>query len=218
MSTIARNIILFAGALLLLSLALPVSSHLMEYRERMIDRSEMTYFPSGRCLQELSLGHRHLVADIAWLSAIQYYGKHRQTDQNYEISPSLFSVITEADPAFINAYLFASLVMTEAGKCEQAEALLVKGADNNPDSWRLHFDLGFFHFVVTHSWEKAAVAFQASARAPGAPEYTQRFAAASLDKAGNEETARVLWQVIALESENEEIRRMAEERLSLYEQ
>ena len=215
MSTVARNIVLFAGALLLLSLAQPVSSHLMDYRERVIDRSEMTYFPSGRCLQELSLGHRHLIADIAWLSAIQYYGKHRQTDQNYDISPSLFSVITEADPGFINAYLFASLVMTEAGMREQAEALLVEGTENNPDSWRLYFDLGFFHFVVTHSWDKAAEAFHAAAQAPGAPEYTQRFAAASYDKAGDEETARVLWQVIALESENEEIIRMAEERLNL---
>jgi len=212
----SRNIIILFGAVLILATASPLSAHLASSRNSANDNSEMRFYPSGKWLSEMSLGHCQLVADIGWLAAIQYYGKHRLSDQNYEISPKLFSVITDADPTFTNAYLFASLVMTEAGYSDQAEALLREGVCRNPDSWRLHFDLGFFYYVIEKSWEKAANEFRAASQAPGAPDYTSRFAAAAYDKAGDESTARILWEVIAIESDNEEIRRMAGERLKQY--
>ncbi len=61
---------------------------------------------------------------------------------------------------------------------------------------------------------QAAAEFAAAAEIPGAPEYTRRFAAAAFQRAGDAATARHLWQVIACESENEEIRRMAAERIA----
>ena len=210
-------LLLFAGACLSLLLAAPLGERLAASRTESRDSAEMTFYPSGNFLKEMSLGHRHLVADIAWLSSIQYYGKHRLGDGQYAMSPELFRVITDADPAFENAYLFASLVMSEAGFIEQAERLLDLGVERNPNSWRLNFDLGFFHYVITHAWEKSASAFQAAADVENAPEYTRRFAAAAFEKSGDPATAKVLWQVIALESQNEEIRRMAEDRLAFRE-
>lgn len=177
------------------------------------DSAEMTFFPSGRFLREASLGHRHLAADLGWLAAIQYYGKHRRGDRRYPLAPHLFTVITEVDPHFESAYFFASLILTEAGFRRGAEALLKRGCERNPSSWRLRFELGFFHFVITRSYDLAASAFQAAAELPGAPEYPRRFAAAAYQRAGDAETARELWELLAAASENEEIRRMARERL-----
>jgi hypothetical protein len=203
------------GALLFLFLAEPLGNRFADSRGLRDGGPEMTLYPSGNFLKEMSLGHRHLVADLAWISSIQYYGKHRMTDQDYPLSPELFRVITDADPAFENAYLFASLVMAEAGFNAEAQRLLELGVTRNPDSWRLNFDLGFFHFVITNTWDLAAASFRAASQATDAPDYTRRFAAAAFERADDPETARVLWKVIALESPNEEIRRIAEERLAM---
>lgn len=182
-------------------------------RPALRDAAEMTFFPSGRFLREASLGHRHLAADLGWLAAIQYYGKHRRSDRHYPLAPHLFAVITEVDPHFESAYFFASLILTEAGFRRRAGALLERGCECNPDSWRLRFELGFFHYVITQSYDLAADAFEAAAALPGAPEYVRRFGAAAYQRAGDVAMARQLWELIAAASENEEIRRMARERL-----
>ncbi len=197
-----------------IGMATPVGREFAVQKGAFRDRAEMTLFPSGRFLSQASVGHRHLVADLAWVAAIQYYGKHRRTDRRYALAPHLFTVITDADPAFENAYLFGSLIMVEAGFVRQAASLLRKGTERNPSSWKLKFELGFFHYVVTRSWRLAGEAFAAAARDPRAPEYVHRFAAAAYERAGDAHTARKLWEMIARESENREIRRMAEEHLN----
>ena len=55
---------------------------------------ELMYFPSGKFLKEASLGHEMIVADMAWVRAIQYYGRHRQTDQDYGMSDFLNRIDT----------------------------------------------------------------------------------------------------------------------------
>ena len=35
---------------------------------------EALYWPSGKVLKALSLGHYGLIADIYWMRAVQYYG------------------------------------------------------------------------------------------------------------------------------------------------
>ncbi len=197
-----------------LALAAPIREELADRRVCLRDSAEMTFYPSGQFLREASLGHRQLVADFGWLAAIQYYGKHRRSDHRYPLSPKLFSVILDADPRFERAYLFASLILAEAGFTARAERMLRRGVQANPGSWRLRFELGFFHYVISRNWEKAARAFSAAAEAPGAPAMVRRFAAAAHQKAGDRDTARELWEIVARVTDNPEIRRMAEERLA----
>lgn len=174
---------------------------------------ELALFPSGRLLAEASLGHRQLLADVAWLAAIQYYGKHRLSDRRYPLAPHLLKIVTDADPAFRNAYLFGALVMAEEGELDKAEALLCKGVRANPRAWELWFELGFFHYVYSRSWPEAAQALRTAASIPGAAEYVRRFAAAASEQADEPEVAALLWRAVAEQSDNEEIRRIARERL-----
>ncbi|MFH1143096.1 MAG: hypothetical protein V1774_00960 [Candidatus Eisenbacteria bacterium] len=178
------------------------------------DAVELALFPSGRLLEGLSFGRPRLMADFAWLAAIQYYGRHRQTDRRYPMADHLFRVITDCDPGFANAYLFGALILAEAGEAGPAEELLSKGMSANPGSWMLAFELGFFHYTYTHRWDDALAAFYRAAALPEAPEYVARFAAAAGEKARRPELAAQLWSMIALESENEEIRRIARDRLA----
>ncbi len=208
-----HTLLIAVGAGLLLALSVPLMERFQASRGGIVDRAELTLFPSGRFLRAMSLGHRHLVADIGWLTAIQYYGKHRRSDRRYPLATHLFTVITEADPAFENAYLFGALIMAEAGLTETAGHLLRRGAERNPDSWWLRFELGFYHYVITRSWKEAAASFAAAARLPGAPAYVRRFAAAAFERSGDAETARQLWQIICAQSDNPEIRRIAQGRI-----
>ncbi len=177
------------------------------------DATELTLFPSGRLLTEANLGCARLTADLAWLTAIQYYGRHRQSDRRYPLAGHLMRVVTDADPSFQNAYLFGALVLAENGEPAAAAALLRKGALANPGSWQLWFELGFCHYVLTRDDAEAARALRIAARLPGAPDYVARFAAAAAERAGDAETAAQLWETIARESDNAEIRRMALEHL-----
>jgi predicted Zn-dependent protease len=190
-------------------LAGQVSGALARQRPIERDAGELALFPSGRLLTEASLGHARLTADLAWLAAIQYYGRHRQSDRRYPLAGHLLRVVTDADPGFRNAYLFGALVLAENGEPAQAAALLRKGAFANPESWRLWFELGFCHYVVTRDYAEAARALRIAARLAGAPDYAARFAAAATDRGGDPQTAARLWETIARESDNEEIRRMA---------
>jgi len=206
--------LLICGLVLALPLVVSAGQRFAAQSVHVADREELPFFPEGRALTELSLGHRHLVADIGWLTAIQYYGKHRQSDRHYPLAPRLFDVITDADPQFRSAYLFGALILGEAAELEAAEALLRKGVRENPLSWWLRFELGFFHHTYTQRWAEALEAFRQAALLPGAPEYVVRFAAAAGERAGSLRLAAELWAAIARESENEEVRRIARERLA----
>lgn len=206
--------LVLAGALLACALLAAQARHEVAAGKRAVRESvELLLFPSGRFLQETSLGHRQLLADMAWLTAIQYYGEHRMSDRTYPLAPHLFTVLTDADPQFENAYLFGALVMAEDKRLRRAEALLEDGLARNPDSWRLAFELGFFRYVYSKSYLSAAEAFATAARNSAAPPYTVRFAAAAYQRGGDGETAALLWRTIIATSDNEEIRRMAEEWL-----
>ncbi|MBM3316995.1 MAG: hypothetical protein FJY75_03995 [Candidatus Eisenbacteria bacterium] len=175
-------------------------------------RPELAFFPSGRGLAEASLGHRHLLADLAWLTAIQYYGEHRRGDRRYPQAAHLFRVVTDADPGFSGAYLFGALILAENGEIDEAAALLAKGVRARPRDWRSWFELGFFHFAVTRSFDEAGSALRIAARLPGAEAYVPRFAAAAAQRAGDRDLALRLWETVARTSDNAEIRRMADEQ------
>ncbi len=175
---------------------------------------ELMYFPSGRFLKEASLGHETTVADMAWLRAIQYYGMHRQTDQEYDMAGHIFDVVTTLDPLFRNAYVFGGLVLAQdAADVEAGVGLLRKGVSNLPDDWLLPFEVGFIYYICSADMESAQEWFLEAASKPGHPESVERFAAFSAARSGDLKTALRLWVQLYESTDNDYVRQMAEERL-----
>lgn len=175
---------------------------------------ELLYFPSGRFLRQAALGHETLVADLAWLRAIQYYGEHRKTDRRYPRLQHIFDVVTTLDPQFVNAYAFGGLVLAQdAGEVDAGLALIEKGMTQNPESWLLPFEAGFLYYVTVKDLKRASQCFARAARRPGCPDYVARFAAHTTAEAGYTVIAIRLWREIARTTENAEIRRMAERKI-----
>ncbi len=158
---------------------------------------ELLYYPSGIWVRQAALGYETVAADIAWLRAIQYYGEHRLNDQRYDMIGHVMGIVTELDPRFTEAYVFGGFVLAqELRQPQRGLELLERGMRANPESWRLAFETGFLHYVGTKDYKAAARYFTRASRLPGHPEYVERFAAFTNQRAGNSGMAILLWKRI----------------------
>ncbi|MEK7348700.1 MAG: hypothetical protein AABZ94_07480 [Candidatus Eisenbacteria bacterium] len=158
---------------------------------------ELLYYPSGVWVRQAALGYETAAADVAWLRAIQYYGEHRLSDQRYDMIGHVMGIVTELDPRFTEAYVFGGFVLAqELRQPQRGLELLERGMRANPDDWRLAFESGFLHYVGTKNYEAAARYFTRASRLPGHPDYVERFAAFTNQRAGNAGMAILLWKRI----------------------
>lgn len=182
--------------------------------ESLRDEQELAAFPSGEALPVLRMGHASLAADMAWIRAIQYYGKHRRDDRRYPYAEHLFRIITGLDAKFEQAYVFGGLVLSEdVRRPRAAEELLTRGMAQLPDSWWITFERGFLRWVRLGEPEAAAKDFYNASLCPDAPQWVARFAAYGYERAGEMEIAGGLWEQIAEETDNPMIREIAHRAL-----
>jgi len=201
------------GGCLVMTLAGLSAGRLAALRPTLEDATELRLYPSGRLVECLTLGQRTLLADIAWLQAIQYYGKHRMADRRYPLADHLFDVITRVDPQFRSAYVFGALVLEEETRAlERSRTLFARGMRANPDDWMIAFQRGFLEYLRGDA-ATGSLQMVWAARLPGAPPYVARLAAHACGKTGRREMAIRIWQEIALHSEDPAIQALALQRL-----
>jgi hypothetical protein len=177
---------------------------------------ELSYYPSGRHLQPLTLGHAESAADLAWLRAVQYYGEHRSTDNRFTRMYHVFDILTSLSPGFVPAYVFGAFALAQEGKdFARAERLMLNGIEANPRSGRLAFELGFLYYVRPGGRElrRAAEYFEQASRQPDAPPQAARFAAFARQHAGDLRVAYELWAEVGEHSENRYLREIAEQEM-----
>jgi hypothetical protein len=151
-------------------------------------------------------------ADLAWLQAIQYYGKHHMEDRSYPMARHLFEVTTRLDPRFRNAYIFGGWVLgEEAGEMEAARALFDRGRRAIPEDWMLAFQRGFLESMRGDP-SRGALQMARAAGMKGAPRYAARVAAYACSRAGRAELAIRLWEEMTMDPDPA-IRALAQERL-----
>jgi hypothetical protein len=181
--------------------------------EALSDRSrrfEVLYLPSGRFVSEASLGYRDLAADLLWFRMVQYYGGYRLGQNDLALFTHLAGVITDLDPQFTFAYVFAALIVAEdLGRVDRGISILEKGAAANPSEWRFPFEIGFLSYVYTRDYAKAVSSFERAASLPDASPQAARFAAFAAGKAGYVETSIALWEELARTSDNPYLRELA---------
>jgi hypothetical protein len=175
------------------------------------DGNQRLYYPDGPMLRHASLGFAAPVSDYVWLQAIQYYGGYRRGEHDLRYFAGLVEATTTLDPRFSEAYHFASLVLAmEFGDHQGAIDLLKRGIIANPDDWRLHFNVGFIHYVFLREYSVASLWFEAAAQKPGATDFCRRFAAFSKRRAGDLEGSLILWEHLGRTTESADMRELAE--------
>jgi tetratricopeptide (TPR) repeat protein len=174
---------------------------------------------SPKLARYMSLGYTGLAADIYWTRAIQYFGeKHQTRTSRYELLEPLLNLTTTLDPHLIVAYEFGAFFLAQkapqgAGDPEAAVRLVERGIRQNPDRWRLYFNLGFIHYIERHDYEAAARAFEAGSRHPHALPWMKTMAAKMREKAGDVNIARALWTNIYETSTESTMRENAKQHL-----
>ncbi len=198
----------------------PTQQGIDQVRSAQARAGELLLVPEGTTMRRLCLGHEGLLANIYWTRVVQYFGRKR-IDQSvsFDLLAPLLRITTDLDPHLIIAYRFGAIFLTEkpprgAGRPQEALQLLRKGIVANPDYWRLWQDLGFIYYWDLKDYETAARIFQAGSERPGAFIWMKAMAAAIAGEGGALSTARLMWTQIYRETENEQIRKNAEEHLA----
>jgi hypothetical protein len=178
---------------------------------------ELAYYPSGRMLEPMTLGHAETAADLAWMRAVQYYGEHRGTDNRFTRMYHVFDVLTSLAPAFVPAYVFGGFALAQEGfDFPRAERLMLKGIEANPRSGTLAFELGFLYYVRPggRDLRRAAEYFEQAARLPDGPDQAGHFAAFARQQAGDLRVSYALWALVRDRSPNRYLREIAEREMA----
>jgi hypothetical protein len=186
------------------------STRVQAYRDRAYLHTNL-YLPSGKFIEQTSLGYRELAADWTWFQAVQYFGGWAKGEHDLAYFNGLIDIVTDLDPHFTFPYVFGSVVMAQdMGDLERGVEILKKGMRQNPTAWEYPFEIGFLYYVITRDSDRAARYFELASRMPGGRDVAGRFAAFVHSKAGHEETSIRMWEEIARESPQPYMREMAE--------
>src|SRR5256712_7339252 len=160
---------------------------------------EVLYSPSLKVMKRLSLGYDGLLADIYWTRAVQYFGNKLNVGaENFNLLAPLLEITTALDPHLVVAYEYGSNFLAPhppngAGMPDRAIKLDEFGIRNNPDEWRLYYDLGFIYYTELHDYAHAADAFSRGSRVPHAHPFLKILAGQMAEHAGDLQTPRALW-------------------------
>lgn len=185
-------------------------------------RENLLYIQSGSLLRRIALSYDALLADVYWIRAVQHFGgTRRSTDpaKKYGLLYPLLDITTTLDPSFNVPYRFGAIFLAEpfpggAGRTDLAVKLLEKGIAARPDRWRYQQDAGFIYYWWLRDYETAARWFQKASEVPGAPWWLRSLAAASLAEGSDRQGARLLWQQMATDADNDWLRNESARRLS----
>lgn len=173
---------------------------------------EVLYISSPKALKRLSLGYSGLLADIYWTRAVQYFGnKHHIGATHYALLAPLLEITTQLDPQLVVAYQFGANFLAPAppngaGMPERAVQLAQFGIRNNPNEWKLYYELGFIYYTELKDYAGAADAFARGSEIPGAHPFMRVLAGRMAQNAGELETARMMWLAAYKTSEDKDIR------------
>jgi len=199
MTTHARTTKIAATALLVCLVSTAFALHHLDRIQTQTTSEDVLYLSSPKVLKRLSLGYDGLLADLYWTRAIQYFGtKHYQHARDYKLLAPLLEITTTLDPHLIVAYEFGANFLAPpppfgSGMPQRAIRLVEYGIRNNPDDWKLYYNLGFIDYMELKDYAQAADAFARGAKVPNAHPALKVMAAEMAQHAGDSQMAQIMW-------------------------
>src|SRR2546427_3443928 len=173
---------------------------------------EVLYISSPSVLKRISLGYGGLLADVYWTRAVQYFGvKHHNGAQHYALLAPLLEITTRLDPQLLVAYEYGANFLAPkppdgAGMPRRAIELAEYGIRNNPNEWKLYYQLGFIYYTELQDYAAAADAFDRGSRVPNAHPWLKLLAAQMAEHAEDLQTARMLWTTMYQSTHDQSIK------------
>jgi tetratricopeptide (TPR) repeat protein len=173
---------------------------------------DVLFITSPKAVKRLSLGYDGLLADIYWTRAVQYFGgRHVAGASHFRMLAPLLEITTTLDPHLVVAYQFGANFLSPkppngAGMPEKAIQLVNYGIQNNPNDWKLYYELGFIYYMDVKDYAKAADAFGRGSQIPDAHPFLKVMAAQMAQHAGDTQMARALWTTTYQSTQDKQIR------------
>jgi hypothetical protein len=172
---------------------------------------DVLYFRSPKLLKRLSLGYDGLLADVYWTRAVQYFGaRHAAHASQYRQLAPLLAITTTLDPHLVVAYQFGANFLSPhppygAGMPDDAVRLVEFGIENNPNDWKLYYELGFIYYMDIKDYGRAAEAFARGSTIPNAHPLLKVMAAEMAQHAGDTQMGRALWTTTYQSTQDKQI-------------
>lgn len=178
--------------------------------------ADLVYLPKAEYLRPLSLGYTQVLADVLWFRTISYFGQHFRGDRMYPWLAHMCDLVTDLDPNAEYVYRFCGMILPwEAGQTDAGIRLLEKGLEALPESWLLHYWIGFNYYFFKNDFDSAASHMRRAAMLPGAHPNTAQFAALlASEHQGPDTTMRFLAEM-QNEVASEEMREVVREQIAM---
>jgi len=152
---------------------------------------DVAYLPSSGAARMASLGQRLLLADLYWLSAVQYIGEKEglAAQRGWERLLPLLELVTDLDPRHGYAYQTGGIVLSTVGRLDESDAILRKGIERGPPYWTFGYYLAFNAWFYRGDYDAAARWAEVAARTPGASPNVSHLALSLASKRGTPEQA-----------------------------
>lgn len=189
-------------------------------RRALKDPERRPLLPRPELLGVLGNGYRHVLADYFWLQSSYAVGSARACPE-YLDAYHFTDLVTELDPRFEYAYLFAGAALPcNLGRetwvnTAESTRLLEKGVAAFPDNLQLRialaYNLGYYH----QQWRRAAEVLERASRHPKAPKYLASLATRLYSQAGDIDAGLALAASLLESAPDEPTREALEHRIKL---
>jgi len=153
-----------------------------------------------------TFGFRNVVADAAWLQAVQVSGSRRMSRDDYDRLDILLKTVGNLDPHFVVPYLLGGVILGDSpDHVEAALDTLERGRAYHPLEWRLPFYIGYIKYFSLGDPIGSGKAIEEASRIPGGPPYLPLLASRMLSEGREPETALALLDGI-LRQESDPVR------------
>ncbi len=178
-----RPFFFFVAFMVLLSLYLSTATLLCNERKGFIEEQFVEYTIPSAFLGPLSLEFKGVASDLLLVKFMTFIGARtdqldRFTREDWDAVSNTLETITDLDPYYWDAYLFAQVFLTwDETHYEDANEMLKKAMRFIPDDYRIPYYIGLNYYKFGKDANKASTYIMKAAGLPGSPYYLANLAA-----------------------------------------
>jgi len=186
--------------------------HLHDERDVFLQENYMDYTLPSRVTGPAAMEFKGIVSDFLFLKVITFLGekigKNEQLGvRHFNYLEESVNTITDLDPYFWDAYLFADMLFTwELGEYKAANKLLLKARQYRTNDYRVPYYLGFNYFFFLKDNINGAKYLMEASKLPGSPYYLASLAARLSAYALEHRTGIIFLKEMIRDTENERIK------------
>ena len=187
--------------------------HLHHERDVFLRENYMDYTLPSRFTGPAAMEFKGIVSDFLFLKVITFLGEkigrnEKFNEQHFNYLQESINTITDLDPYFWDAYLFADMLFTwDMGKYEMANKLLLKAKQYRTNDYRVPYYLGFNYFFFLKDNINGSKYLMEASKLPGSPFYLASLAARLSVYALEHRTGIIFLKEMIRDTENEGIKK-----------